>query len=525
MKILSFKPGHDGTIASLDAEKGELLFSYEAEKDSFLRNASITPDAFMDAARWFQELPDVLSLSGWSKTNLDTVSTSGAGYLGIGNGSEVVEKRIFFGKSVDFYSSTHERSHIWSAYAMSPFQQGEPCYILVWEGTLGDFYEIDQHLQIKHLGQVMAAPGNKYAFLYTLSDPTLSIQKGQLQNEEPGKLMALSASGNLGPVDKDEQKVIDFILTHETALSTIDKENLTDSPFYNLGVHSQKFKNLAAKFSDALFNVFYKYAEANLNKGYPLLIVGGCGLNCEWNTRWKNCGLFREVFVPPCTNDTGSAIGTAVDAMRHYTGKAKLDWTVYTGQPFNDNIGVSEMEDVVASELNLSDVANALYRGDIIGWARGNCEIGPRALGNRSILAAPFHAKMLERLNTIKGREKFKPIAPVCLEEDVSKHFDWKGPSPHMLYFQKLTDTRLEAIKHMDGSARVQTISRVQNAVIYDLLTEFKKISGVGVVCNTSLNYHGTGFINRTSDLYNYAKMVGLDGFVAGITYYRFSKR
>ncbi|MBV1895852.1 MAG: 3-hydroxymethylcephem carbamoyltransferase [Rhodobacteraceae bacterium] len=525
MKVLSFKPGHSGTIAGVDTESGELLFSYEAEKDSFLRNTSITPDAFMDAALWFQELPDVLTLSGWSKTQLDSGSTSGAGYLGIGSGSEVIEKKSFFGKSVDYYSSTHERSHIWSTYAMSPFPQGQPCYVLVWEGAIGDFYEINSQLEIKHLGTAMTAPGNKYAFLYSLSDPAHTLSYGQLQNDEPGKLMAASASGNPGPVDKDEQEVIDFILNHKTALAPNDRENLAGSPLYNLGVDSQKFKDLAAKFSDALFNVFFDYAKANLKKGYPLLIAGGCGLNCEWNTRWKNCGLFRDVFVPPCTNDTGSAIGTAVDAMRYYTGKAKLDWTVYAGQPFCDDIGVSDMENVVASRLDLSEVADALYRGDIIGWARGNCEIGPRALGNRSILAAPFHTKTLDRLNTIKGREASKPIAPACLEEDVSMHFDWNGPSPHMLYFQKVTNAALKAIKHNDGSARVQTISRDQNAVFYDLLTEFKKISGVGVVCNTSLNFQSTGFINKTSDLYHYAKMVGLDGFVAGITFYRFSDR
>jgi len=328
----------------------------------------------------------------------------------------------------------------------------------------------------------------------------------------------------LGPANQDEQDIIDFLLPPKASLNTLEKTALVDSPFYNIGVESQKFKDLAAKVSEAIFNAFYQFAAVHLTKGYPSLISGGCGLNCEWNTRWKNCGLFHDVFVPPCTNDTGSAIGTAVDAMRHYTGNAKLDWTVYAGQPFIDDIDEFEMEGVVASHLNLVDVADALYRGDVIGWARSNCEIGPRALGNRSIFAAPFTDEMRGRLNSIKGREEFNPIAPICLEEDVSKHFGWEGPSSHMLYFQKVTDPRLKTIMHLDGSARVQTVSYNENAILHDLISEFKKLSGVGVLCNTSLNYHGIGFINRTSDLYKYAKLVGLDGFVAGITFYRFSK-
>jgi hydroxymethyl cephem carbamoyltransferase len=122
----------------------------------------------------------------------------------------------------------------------------------------------------------------------------------------------------------------------------------------------------------------------------------------------------------------------------------------------------------------------------------------------------------------VKGRSKNAPVAPVCLEEDVSKHFDWSGPSPHMLYFQNVTNKDLEAIRHIDGSARVQTVNREQNPMLYDLLREYKAISGVGVLCNTSLNFKKAGFINKTSDLYHYARTSGLDGFVAGISHYKF---
>lgn len=520
MKILSFKPGHDGSIAGIDADAKELLFSYEAEKDSFPRNSAVHPNTFIDAAKWFKELPDVLALSGWSSTTEDRVPHSVAGYSGLANGSEIIGKQTFFGKYLEYYSSTHERSHIWCAYALSPYEQGEPCYVLVWEGELGNFYEIDGNLKIHKIGQVMPKPGSRYSFLYTLADRDRSQSNGGFRKEDPGRLMALSAFGDVTHTDPEAQELVDTLLNQDESAFPLKKSDFVSSPFHDIGIDTQRFKDLAAKYSDSIFTAFYEFAKANMNKGYPLLISGGCGLNCNWNTRWRESGLFRDVFVPPCTSDSGSSIGTAVDAMRHFCGSAKLDWTVYSGQPFVDDQIV--MDDMIVSELNLKEVASALYEGKVIGWAAGCCEIGPRALGNRSIFASPLKAQTRERLNRVKGRDGTAPVAPVCLEEDVSKHFDWAGPSPHMLYFQNVTDASLEAIRHVDGSARVQTINRDQHPILYDLLTEFKAISGVGVLCNTSLNFKKAGFINRTSDLYHYACSLGLDGFVAGISHYRF---
>ncbi len=519
MKVLSFKPGHDGTIAGIDTDKKELLFSYEAEKDSYPRSSAVNPDTFIDAATWFKDLPDVLALSGWSSTANGHATLTGAGHQGLGNRSEVVGKKTFFGRTIDFYSSTHERSHIWSAYALSPFEQGEPCYALVWEEALGDFYEIDADLNIRHLGQVMAKPWLRYSFLLDLADPERLNAHDGFSKKAPGKLMAAGAIGDAYAKDPDAEALIAQLLYQDRASFTPSKSDFASSPFHNIGIDSSRFRNLAAKYSDAIFNAFYEFAKTHLNKGYPLLISGDCGLNCNWNTRWRECGLFRDVFVPPCTSDSGSSIGTAVDAMRHYSGCAKLDWSVYCGQPFVDDR--IDMPETTVGELNLREIAADLYEDKVVGWAAGCCEIGPRALGNRSIFASPFKAENRTRLNRIKGRADDAPVAPVCLEEDVSEHFDWSGPSPHMLYFQNTTNPALKAVRHVDASARVQTVNRDQNPVLYNLLTEFKALSGVGVLCNTSLNFKNAGFINKTSDLYYYARSSGLDAFVAGISYVR----
>lgn len=521
MKILSFKSGHDGTVAGIDAQNGNLLFSYESEKDSFPRNTSVTPDTFIDSGLWFRDLPDILALSGWSTTGTQHVTTSGAGYFGIGEDAQTVGKRTFFGKEIDFFSSTHERAHIWGAYGMSPFRQGEPCYVLVWEDTLGDFYKIDEDLKLSHVGRVMTGPGARYSFLSALVDPDYPVLSREQRREDPGRMMAACAYAEPGSHDADEHALIDYLLSDQPLAEILRKDRLTDSPFFNVGMHSQQFSNLAQKLSDAIFSRFLAFAEQNLTEGYPLVIAGGCGLNCDWNTKWQNCGLFRDVFVPPCSSDSGCAIGTAVDAMRHYTGQAKLDWTVYSGQSFvDDKIDSSGMR---VSELRLNDVADALMSGELIGWARGNCEIGPRALGNRSILAAPFWAETRVRLNRAKNRPDTSPVAPSCLEEDVSQHFEWENSAPYMLHLQKVTNQNLAAITHVDGTARVQTVRRDQNAFFYDLLNAFKSASGTGVLCNTSLNFRGAGFINKTSDLHHYARSAKLDGFVAGNTFYRFN--
>src|SRR6185312_16475051 len=110
-----------------------------------------------------------------------------------------------------------------------------------------------------------------------------------------------------------------------------------------------------------------------------------CGLNCDWNTQWKECGLFSDVFVPPCANDSGVSIGAAIDAQRYYTGQAKITWSVYAGAPFI--LDETDPRDFVGTPLNLAEVSHDLRNGKVIAWVQGRYEIGPRALGNRSLLA------------------------------------------------------------------------------------------------------------------------------------------
>jgi hydroxymethyl cephem carbamoyltransferase len=164
-------------------------------------------------------------------------------------------------------------------------------------------------------------------------------------------------------------------------------------------------------------------------------------------------------------------------------------------------------------------VARFIAEGGIIGWARGRWEMGPRALGNRSILAAPFSAETTARLNKIKQREGYRPIAPLCLEEDAGQWFEGSVPDPYMLYFSTVRSEALKAVTHVDGTARAQTVTREQNPAVASLLTAFRDVTGFSVLCNTSLNFSGRGFINRTSDLIRYGEQHDLDGYVVGDTF------
>lgn len=517
MKIFVYKPGHDGHVALV--EDGSLVFSIEAEKDSGPRYAPLSPEDMLHGLSLADGVPDVVAVSGWLKSFRPMADPIGAGYFDADGSATVDRPHRLLGRDARYFSSSHERSHIIGSYALSPFPQGEPCYALVWEGVIGTFYHIDAQLAVTRLGTPLSGPGHKYAFIYGLADPAYPADARKSRREDAGKLMALAGFGRDGRETPAERQLMDRVLAHDAVGSALRKADFADSPFFNIGLETQEFRDLARRFQREIFERFHEFARQNMRDGLPLLVSGGCGLNCDWNSDWRATGLFGDVFVPPCANDSGSAIGTAADAQFTLTGKAKLDWSVYAGEDFV--IDAADPEGFVAERRDDAEIARRLAGGDVFAWVQGRYEIGPRALGNRSLLAAPFTGETHARLNAIKRREGFRPIAPIMMEEELDRLFHHQGPSPHMLYFQQVKTDALKAVTHVDGTARVQTVNRGQNGRIYDLLSAFKQLTGYGVLCNTSLNFNGKGFINRMSDLALYARQTGLDGFVVGDKFYR----
>ena len=506
MRILGIKPGHDGSIACI--EDGMLAFSYEAEKDTYFRYMHMHPEVAFEAMLSCGR-PDVVAIGGWIRGVPGTIELPGEGYHGIGIDSSSVKAAQLLGCDLRVFRSTHERSHLACGFGLSPFGEQQECYVLLWEGVIGAFYKLSANGSAMKLGEPLCGPGDRLLLLYHIAQSGGDFG----YDGTAGKTMALAAYFKTITPTIQESALLDRLLSSEQP-DRSHKSRYVDSHLYNHGVDTVEYRRMARLLTDAIYNRFETFARVNLTEHLPLIITGGCGLNCEWNSRWRECGLFPEVFVPPCANDSGSAIGTAIDALQHLTGQRKVEWSVYSGQEFRVDVSSTRY---LRKPLDIEFVARQICNhGLIVPWVQGRCEIGPRALGHRSLLALPMAAGIRDRLNDLKNREYYRPIAPVTTTDEAAKWFSPPSPSPHMLYFHSVSDRRLEEIAHVDGSARLQTINDSDCPELVNLLNAVRARTGVGVLCNTSLNFPGCGFINRLSDLDRYSADNQLTLYVAG---------
>ena len=490
----------------------ELLFALESEKDSFPRYAPLNAATVLNAVEHLGEMPDVVAFTGGQKAGGLGSPYEGVGYLG----AHLVEQRRmnFLGRRVTHFSSTHERAHIMGAIGMAPRDDSPLRAVLVWEGLIGCFYLIDHRWVITRAIPVLRGPGSRYANLFALADPAFPDQGAFSGANDSGKLMALAAYGDPREADQAVVDTVNRILTGPEYWP-FPKYEFRESPIYNVGVEADIAKIAFALLTERIFGLFSAAAQENLPRDIPLHIAGGCGLNCDWNTAWRELGHFSSVFVPPCPNDSGLAIGTAIDSLLALTGEPYIDWNVYGGLEFEWDRQV-DARFWHQRDLDEKAVADALASGRIFAWVQGRAEIGPRALGNRSLLGEPFHRATHNRLNEIKQREGYRPIAPCCRIEDLGKAFDRDFDDPYMLYFRLFKSNKFEAVTHVDGSARCQTVSKESNEPLHGLLSAFSDRYGVGVLCNTSLNFKHRGFINKMSDLQEYCRARGVDDIVVG---------
>jgi carbamoyltransferase len=261
-----------------------------------------------------------------------------------------------------------------------------------------------------------------------------------------------------------------------------------------------------------------------------LCMAGGVALNCVMNSCLRDQGPFKKIWVQPAAGDAGTALGAAlwIDARERGRTGSPLGQPyrmehAFLGPAYDDH----EIEDFLMwSRLpyrRLTDVAQEtaelLAADKIVGWFQGRMEFGPRALGTRSILASPIHADMQSRLNEIKDREDFRPVAPVVLEEEAPNWFRNGEPSPFMLFvFDVLPDKaeRIPAVRHVDGTARVQTINHAQHALYYDLLRGFQARTGVPVLVNTSFNTRSEPMVCTPRDAVECFWTSPLDALVIG---------
>ncbi|MGW7530164.1 carbamoyltransferase C-terminal domain-containing protein [Streptomyces sp. NPDC054783] len=237
-----------------------------------------------------------------------------------------------------------------------------------------------------------------------------------------------------------------------------------------------------------------------------LTMAGGVGLNCVANTRlWRESG-FRHVWVQPAAGDAGTAPGAAA----HVAGQKDTPEPMPTaalGRGWSDVELREWLERAAVPYEEPADVAEtaaaALAADGIVAWFQGRSEYGPRALGHRSLLAHPGKAANLERLDAVKGREEFRPVAPMVLAERAAEIFDGPLPSPHMLFVHDVAadgKARIQAVVHVDGTARIQTADRAREPLVARMIDGFERRTGPPAVVNTSLNTAGRPRVDDPRD-------------------------
>jgi carbamoyltransferase len=289
-----------------------------------------------------------------------------------------------------------------------------------------------------------------------------------------------------------------------------------------------------------------------ITKQENLVLAGGVALNCVANGKILKSKCFKNIWIQPAAGDSGGALGAALAVWhiylkkdRAYTRLDKMNYS-YLGPSFTkDHIQYLIRKENLHPELLTEEtlynkVASLIDEGAIVGWFQGRMEFGPRALGNRSILADPRNKDMQKRLNlNIKYRESFRPFAPSVMEKDANEYFEFEGSSPYMLmtaniqskyrmtlpndynelpYMQKLYVERsfLQAVTHVDFSARLQTVTIESNYKYFKLLEAFKQKTGCGVLVNTSFNVRGEPIVCTPEDAYKCFINTGMDYLIIG---------
>jgi carbamoyltransferase len=239
-----------------------------------------------------------------------------------------------------------------------------------------------------------------------------------------------------------------------------------------------------------------------------LALAGGVALNCVANTRLFQASPFEQVWVQPAAGDAGTALGGALYAAQQLNEQLAPMNGADLGRGWSD----AEIESVLQTARVRYDrpadiavaAADALAANQIVAWFQGKSEFGPRALGHRSLLAHPGHEQNLSRLNDVKGREQFRPVAPMVLRQRADRIFsEGPIPSPFMLFTHEVAAEwrdRIPAVVHVDGTARIQSVDEATEPLVARMLAEFERLTGLPVVVNTSLNTAGRPMVDSPRD-------------------------
>jgi carbamoyltransferase len=259
-----------------------------------------------------------------------------------------------------------------------------------------------------------------------------------------------------------------------------------------------------------------------------LTLAGGAALNCVANGKILEEKICDDIYIQPAAGDAGGALGAALyyhhQTYKNTTEQTAKTFSPYLGPKFSDVKIKGFLENTKASYTQLSSdkdcckqVATLIDGDNVIGWFQGQAEFGPRALGNRSIIADARNKNNWQKVNLkIKFRESFRPFAPSVLEERLNDYFDIDRPSPYMLLVANVKTKDIPAVTHVDNSARIQSVNKEQNPKYYQLIKEFEKNTGCGVIINTSFNVRSEPIVLTPQDAWNVFINTEMDYLVLG---------
>ena len=420
-------------------------------------------------------------------------------------GCEIDEKKLYF--------VHHHLAHAVSTFYMSGFQRS---LVLSIDGQGDDIS-----------GMVLNGEGKKLDVLDKYSVPnSLGIYYLNViyllgyQQFDEYKVMGLAPYGNPNTYRDlfknfytllpEGRYNIDLKKVKKLYLLTPRREK--DEPF------KQTHKDIAAALQESVEEIalhILKYYKAKYNHTH-LCLVGGVAHNCSMNGKVLYSGLFEEIFVQPAAHDAGCAVGAALYRYHELNPQEKYSTLnhLYWGTPTGDNNSILKTLTCWDDFLHYEKVDNITQKaaqlmaeGAVIGWMQGQSEFGPRALGNRTIAADPRPPENKDIINEmVKKREAYRPFAPSVMEEYVDEYFDLPTKTrkfPYMIFVVKVKPDKqklLGAITHIDGTARIQTVSKETNPLYWQLIDEFRQITGVPIILNTSFNNNAEPIVDSVND-------------------------
>ena len=445
----------------------------------------------------------------------------GKEYEGFQKRKKGIQKIQDYFPSAKIHFVPHHIAHASSAYYMSDFDKAA---ILTIDGR-GEYttseYFFGKNSSITPLKQILYP--NSIGFVYGAISDYLGLSvgyyKGGLTFDGEGKLMALASYGKPYFIDLfrkiityqgNGNFIIDtkyFQFFDEFSYKMTDKfVNIFGPPRINNTEFTDTHKNIACSLQIVIEECVLKMLEYLHKKTAceNLCLAGGVMLNSCLNGKIASGKIFKKIFIQPAAGDAGTSLGAALWTFYTLTGKKyKIPnkEKVYLGPEYY--ISDKEIENYIKKNnwiiYKPKDIykttAKLLSNEKIIGWFQGRMELGPRALGNRSILADPRNVLIRDKVNfKIKGREWFRPLAPSILKEFTQKYFKIKQSSPYMLIVAPVIEDKkplIPAVVHVDGTGRLQTVSKKDNFKFYNVILEFYKITQIPLVLNTSLNIKG----------------------------------